>query len=184
MLWRARNAAALASMRHRRRAGIHPRYARVFPTLSGLLAVAGLAMASWVAGVTGPLGPKPAWWSPLAQTSSPPPPLIPQGLVGEWVGTFGAGADSRLSILRVQAGIGAILQSAGYRETFRVQAIGGSGVMLVPLSVTRANGQSAPNYSLDSAWFDLSPDLRRISGYCRNARRATGAISMRRPGGR
>jgi hypothetical protein len=154
------------------------RVGRTDPTLMGLLAVVGVAAVSWAAGLHGPLGPSSMLFRWVSQSSSAAP-SFPPGIAGEWYGTFGAGKDSRLSIAGSNA-IEAVLISSRYRETFHIQVAGKGVLLLKPISVTRADGTPAANYSLDTAWVEMTTDGSALAGHYKDGRGAKGSIAMRR----
>ncbi|HVQ39627.1 MAG TPA: WG repeat-containing protein [Pyrinomonadaceae bacterium] len=107
---------------------------------------------------------------------------VEQGIVGEWVGTFGRRSNARLTISLQGGVIDAVLLNGGWREVLSGGLRPDNRWLLTGTSVTGAGSSDPGPYNLDTIELDLSADGKSLTGKFRDTQGNTGAVTMKKSG--
>ena len=105
-----------------------------------------------------------------------------QAIAGEWVGTFGRRADSRLTISLHGGVVDAVLLNGGWREVLSGGPRQDNTWLLTGTSVIRAGSSDPGPYNLDTIELELSGDGNSLTGKFRDNYGTTGAVTMKKSG--
>ena len=101
-----------------------------------------------------------------------------KNILGEWTGKFGNDYDVRLTFMRSNNTIEAMILNKGWREFFKVDILAGNQLRLTGISVEKADLSARGNYNLDSVSLTMSYDGTSLAGKYSDSAGRGGNVNM------